>query len=346
MSTPPSTVPGGVASAAASASGDAADTATAFWVTGPSEGELRTERLPVPAADEVRVRALYSGISRGTEALVFRGEVPPGERARMRAPFQAGEFPWPVKYGYIGVGEVEAGPSPLLGRRVFCLHPHQDRYVVPASAVHALPDDVPSGRAVLAANLETAINGLWDAAPGIGDRVSVVGAGAVGCLVAWLAARLPGCDVELVDTDPGRADLAAALGARFATPDEARDERDLVVHASGDPAGLERALELAGFEATVLEMSWFGERRATLSLGGAFHSRRLSIRASQVGTLPAARRARWDYRRRLALALELLADPVLDRLITDEAPFATLPAVMRRLADAPGDTICQRISYP
>ena len=321
-------------------------TATAYWITGASTGELREETLPAPGPDEVRVRALHGGISRGTETLVFRGGVPPSEHERMRAPFQEGDFPFPVKYGYVSVGEVDAGAPALLGRRVFCLHPHQDRYVVPASAVHVLPDTVPPERAVLAANLETAINGLWDAAPGVGDRVTVIGAGAVGCLVARLAVRVPGVDVELVDIDPDRAAIAATLGVGFAEPGGARGERDLVVHASGSPDGLELALLLAGFEATVLEMSWFGQRRVTLPLGGAFHSRRLRLHASQVGTIPSDRRARWDYRRRLALALELLADPVLDHLITGDAPFASLPAVMARLAEDPGDTICQRISYP
>jgi len=322
------------------------DAATAFWTVAASNGELREEHLPGPGEDEVRVRALYSGVSRGTETLVFRGGVPPSEHERMRAPFQVGDFPFPIKYGYSSVGEIEAGPEALVGRRVFCLHPHQDRYVVPASEVHILPARLPPERAVLCANLETAINGLWDGAPGIGDRISVIGAGAVGCLVAWLAARIPGCDVEIVDTNPARAELAGALGAGFAEPRDARGEADLVVHASGDPAGLEQALALAGFEARVLEMSWFGQRRATLPLGGPFHARRLELRASQVGTLPAARRSRWDHRRRLALALSLLEDAtVLDRLLTDESPFAALPAVMWRLANEPGDTICQRIRY-
>ena len=319
--------------------------ARAFWTVAPARGELREETLPVPGSDEVRVRARYGAVSRGTEAIVFRGEVPPSEHERMRAPFQAGDFPFPVKYGYIGVGEVETGPDALVGRTVFCLHPHQDRYVVPAAAVTVLPDTVPPARAVLAANMETAVNGLWDAGIGLGDRVAVVGGGVVGCLVAYLAGRVPGCEVELVDTNPARRAVADALGAGFASPEAACAEADLVVHASGDPHGLARALELAGREATVLEMSWFGERHATLALGGAFHSRRLVLRASQVGTLPAERRARWDYRRRLALALDLLKDPALDVLITGESDFRELPELMARLANAPGDTLCHRIRY-
>lgn len=321
-------------------------TATAFWITAPGQGALRDEPLPPLGDGDVEVRSLYSAISRGTEALVWRGGVPVSEYQRMRAPFQAGDFPAPVKYGYCSVGEVTAGPAALLGRQVFCLHPHQTRYRVPAVAVHPLPAAVPAGRAVLAANLETAINGLWDAPPRLGERIAVVGAGAVGCLVAWLAARIPGCQVELIDINPRRAAIATALGVAFAMPEAARPDADLVVHASGAPAGLVTALGLAGCEATVLELSWYGDQPVTLPLGAAFHQRRLTLRSSQVGTLPADRRARWDYRRRMALALALLTDPALDALITDEASFPELPAVVARLATAPMDTLVQRIRYP
>jgi len=323
-----------------------ADAALAFWVTAPGWGEIRPETLPALGAGEVLVRTRYSGISRGTEALVFRGEVPPSEYQRMRAPFQSGDFPGPVKYGYVSVGQVEQGPATLLGRSVFCLHPHQNRYLVPASAVYPLPPAVPPGRAVLAANLETAINGMWDASPRVGDRIAVVGGGTLGCLVAWLAGRIPGCRVELVDVNPSRAELAAALGVAFAEPGVAQGDADLVFHSSGSAAGLATALGLAGFEATVLELSWYGDRPVTAPLGQAFHSRRLTLRASQVGAVAAARRARWDHRRRLELALSLLEDPVLDRLISGEDDFQDLPAIMARLARDPAGTLCHRIRYP
>ncbi len=322
-----------------------ADRALAFWITGPGQGEIRAAPLAPPAPGEVLVRALYSGISRGTETLVFRGEVPPGEYARMRAPFQAGDFPAPVKYGYISVGEVEDGPAGLRGQSVFCLYPHQTRYVVSAEAVHRLPDGVPPARAVLAANLETALNGLWDAGLRLGDRVAVVGAGVLGCLVAWLAARVPGCAVELIDVNPERAAIARALGAGFAAPDGARGAADLVIHASGAPDGLAVALALAGFEATVVELSWYGNRPVTLPLGADFHAQRLTLKSSQVGAIATAQRARWTSRRRLALALALLTDPVLDLLITGEDRFGDLPRVMARLAATPGNTLCHRIAY-
>jgi threonine dehydrogenase-like Zn-dependent dehydrogenase len=319
--------------------------ARAFWIGSPGRGEIRTERLNSPGPDEVVVRTLYSGISRGTESLVFRGEVPASEWQRMRAPFQDGDFPGPVKYGYANVGVVEEGTPDLIGRRVFTLFPHQSRFVVPATAVHALPEGVPDERAILAANMETAINGLWDARPHLGDRIAVVGAGTVGCIAAWLGSRIIGCDVELVDVNPQRAAIAEALGLSFAQPASARPGADLVIHASGSPGGLQQALELAGFEATVLELSWFGDKSVALTLGRTFHVNRLTVRSSQVGSLPSAQRARWSHTRRLELALELLRHSELDALVTGESEFDALPQVMARLAVNADETLCHRIRY-
>jgi Zn-dependent alcohol dehydrogenase len=316
----------------------------AFWIVAPGRGEIRVERLAPPRADEVQVRTLFSGISRGTEALVFAGAVPKSEYARMRAPFQAGDFPGPVKYGYSSVGVVEDGAAALRGRAVFCLFPHQTRYVVPAAAVHALPEAVPPARAVLAANLETAVNALWDAAPRLGDRVTVVGAGTVGCLVAWLAARA-GCDAELVDVDARKAAAAQQLGVAFKSPRDATRDADLVVHTSASAAGLATALELAAFEATVLELSWYGARKPEVALGESFHSRRLTLKSSQVGAIAPAQRARWSTGRRLDLVMRLLGDARLDALISGESDFEDLPQVLARLATSPEYTLCHRIRY-
>jgi len=319
--------------------------ARAFWVAEPGRGEIRAEMLPAPTAEQALVRTLFSGISRGTEALVFTGGVPQSEHARMRAPFQAGEFPAPVKYGYSNVGVVEQGPAALLGRQVFCLYPHQTRYVVPIAALQLLPANVPPGRAVLAANLETAVNGLWDAAPRVGDRISVIGAGTVGCLVAWLAARIAGCSVELIDVDARKATAAAALGVPFRAPAEATREVDLVVHTSASAAGLATALELAGFEATVLEMSWYGSQQPAVPLGASFHSRRLTLHSSQVGAIATAQRARWSPARRMELVFRLLAHAELDALISAESRFDELPAVLARLSSGREYTLCHRIVY-
>ncbi|MET9384580.1 zinc-binding alcohol dehydrogenase [Streptomyces sp. NPDC002928] len=318
--------------------------ARAFWLRSPGHGELRDVTLPAPGEDEVMVRSLWSGVSRGTETLVFRGGVPVSQHAAMRAPFQEGDFPGPVKYGYLNVGVVEEGPDALIGRTVFCLYPHQTRYVVPVNAVTPVPDNVPAERAVLAGTVETAVNALWDAAPLVGDRIAVVGGGMVGCSVAALLARFPGIRVQLVDADPARAEVAEALGVGFATPERALGECDLVVHASATEQGLARSLELLTAEGTVVELSWYGDRKVTLPLGEAFHSRRLVIRSSQVGTVSPARSNR-TYADRLALALDLLADPALDALVTGESAFEDLPEVMPKLASGEIPALCHRIRY-
>jgi threonine dehydrogenase-like Zn-dependent dehydrogenase len=318
----------------------------AFWVTSPGSGEILDGVMDAPGPGDVVVRTLYSGVSRGTETTVFRGGVPVDQHAAMRAPFQDGDFPAPVKYGYLNVGVVEEGPDALRGRTVFCLFPHQDRYVVPADAVVPVPDDVPAGRAVLMGTVETAVNALWDAAPLVGDRIAVIGAGMVGCCLARLLAGLPGVRVQLVDVEPARADVAAALGVDFRHPDDADGDCDLVLHTSASSAGLARALELLGDEGQVVELSWYGDRTVELPLGGAFHPRRLTIRSSQVGTVSPARSARRSYADRMALAARLLADPAFDALITGESPFAELPAVLARLAEGDPTTLCHRIVYP
>ncbi|MCX4855496.1 zinc-binding alcohol dehydrogenase [Streptomyces canus] len=318
--------------------------ARAFWLRSPGEGEIREVTLPAPREDEVLVRSLYSGVSRGTETLVFRGGVPESQYATMRAPFQEGDFPGPVKYGYLSVGVVEEGPAAVKGRTVFCLYPHQTRYVVPASAVTVVPDDVPAARAVLAGTVETAVNALWDAAPLIGDRIAVVGGGMVGSSVAALLARFPGVRVQLVDADPARAKTAEALGVGFASPADALGDCDLVVHASATEQGLARSLELLSAEGTVLELSWYGDRKVGIPLGEAFHSRRLVIRSSQVGTVSPARGNR-SYGDRLALALKLLADPALDALITGESAFEELPEVMPKLASGEIPALCHLVRY-
>jgi len=331
--------------------------ATAYWTTGPGTGELRSETLSPPGAGQVLVRTLHSGVSRGSELLVHRGGVPPEVAQSMRAPFQQGDLPGPVKYGYLSVGVVEAvgrgadkddeqGGSPLLGKTVFCLHPHQDRYVVPADAVHPVPTTVPARRAVLAGTVETALNALWDAAPRFGDRVAVIGAGMVGAAVAALARRFPLQRLQLVDRDPSRAELAASLGVDFALPEQAAGGCDIVVHASASGEGLSRALELLGPEGEVVEVSWYGDAPVTVRLGAGFHARRLAIRASQVGAVATARRARRSTSERLQLALELLSDPVFDALLSGSVGLDDLPAAMVDLATGRRSALCLVVDHP
>jgi threonine dehydrogenase-like Zn-dependent dehydrogenase len=325
---------------------DALLRARALWYASPGRAELRPEPLAPPNADEVLVRTDFTALSRGTESLVFQGVVPPSEHQRMRAPYQSGDFPFPVKYGYTAVGTVVVGPSALLGRAVFALHPHQSAFVLPAAAVAPVPSDVPPRRAVLAANMETALNALWDGAALPGSRIAVVGAGVVGSLTAYLAGRLPGAEVTLVDIRPERAALAAALGVAFALPGQAPAGCDLVVHASASEAGLETALAAAGDEASVVELSWYGDRAVSVSLGGAFHSGRLRLIGSQVGRVAPAMRARWPLGRRLDKALTLLADPRLDALLAPDLPFDALPDSLAGLLGPGAGALCQVVAYP
>ena len=317
-----------------------------LWFTGPGQVALKTALAPPLQANDIFVRALVSGISRGTESLVFRGLVPESEHARMRCPFQEGEFPFPVKYGYAMVGIVEGGPAEQIGRTVLCLHPHQTHFVIPQNAAIVLPPGATAERAVLAPQMETALNALWDAGPRAGDRIAVVGGGVIGCLVAYLCARIPGCSVTLIDPDVRRQNVALAFGAAFALPDEAPPaDNDLVFHASGTADGLRTALSLAGFEASIIELSWYGSTQVPVPLGAAFHSQRLVLRSSQVGAIAPDRRARWDHTRRLGLAVSLTSDPQLDILLDKAIPFDDLPATLPQILGQAG-ALCVRVTYP
>lgn len=318
----------------------------ALWYTGSAQAEIRAGDLETPQAGTVRVRAIASGVSRGTERLVFLGDVPDSEYERMRAPFQDGDFPGPVKYGYAAVGTVEEGPDALLGRRVFALHPHQTVFDVPADAVALLPDDLPTERAVLAANMETALNAVWDAGLGAGDRVTVVGGGVLGLLVARLAVRTPGTEVTVLDADPERHEIAERFGASFALPRDATGDQDVVFHTSASGTGFDTAVRLCGMEAKLVELSWYGTRPVLAALGGAFHSRRLTLQSSQVGSVSPSRRARWSHARRLAKALDLLCDPVLDHLLDDPTDFDDLPARLPGILAVGGGFRCPVVRYP
>ena len=318
---------------------------TAYWTMAPRHGVLRTEAARAPGSGEALVRTICSGISHGTEMLVHAGRIPPEVAESMRAPFQAGDWPGPIKYGYLSVGVVEQGPTQLIGSRVFCLYPHQDRYVVPASALTLVPDEVPSDRAVLAGTVETGINALWDAGPRIGDRVAIVGGGMVGGALAALLRTFPLDRLQLLDVNPSRSGLAAALGVELVHPHDAAVDNDLVFHCSATESGLARSLQLLGDEAELIELSWYGTVQPRVPLGGAFHSRRLAIRASQVGAVAAARRPRRSTSDRMALAMRMLKDPVFDVFITGHAPFAALPQTMESIFSNGTETLCQVIDY-
>jgi threonine dehydrogenase-like Zn-dependent dehydrogenase len=339
-----STLNGKGQSAAPQGAPGAADAARALWYVSRARAELRPVVLSPPGPGEARVRTLWSGLSRGTERLVFEGRVSFGESERMRAPAQDGDFPYPVKYGYCAVGIAEDGP--LRGRTVFSLHPHQERFTAPLAMLHPVPEGVPARRAVLAANMETALNALWDSGAGPGDRILVVGAGVVGLLAGSLAARIPGAEVTIVDIDLARRPVAESFGAAFAKPLDAPGDADVVIHASATPSGLACALACAGQEATIVEMSWYGDRMVPAPLGVDFHAKRLRLVASQVGSVAPSRRPRWDHGRRMAKALALLADDRLDALVTEEVAFADLPDALPRLFAPGAPGLATAIRYP
>ncbi len=320
--------------------------ARAVWYARKGAVELRAAPLPRPQPDEAVVRTLFSGISRGTERLVFNGEVGRSEWERMRCPNQEGAFPFPVKYGYCATGVVEVGPGELIGRTVFCLHPHQDHFNAAVASLVPVPDSVPARRATLTANMETALNALWDSGAGPGDRIVVVGAGVVGLLVAALAARLPGADVTSVDVDETRRSIALSLGAKFAQPQEAPGDADIVFHASAAAAGLDTAIRCVGFEGTIVEMSWYGDKPVQVGLGGAFHSRRLKLVSSQVGHVSAGHRPRWTHRRRVETAVGLLAEiPALDALVAEEIAFEDAARELPRILGPAGRGLAPVIRY-
>ena len=320
--------------------------ARSLWYVAPEKVEIRSESLKPLKDGEVRVRALFGALSRGTESLVYRGEIPESEYQRMAAPWMGGTFPFPVKYGYCHVGRIEEGPADWMGQLVFALRPHGTLYVAALKDVVPLPVGLAPERAVLSANMETALNAVWDASPGPGDQILIVGAGVVGCLVAFLCAGLKGANVTLVDINPERASVASALGVQFALPDNAPAECDVVFHCSASAAGLATAIGAAGEEAQVLELSWFGKREISLSLGGAFHSRQIRLQSSQVGHISATRRPRWTYRRRLQAAMGMLIDERLDVLLTHSVDFEDLPHQLPNLLGSKSQALCSLIRYP
>lgn len=322
-----------------------ADRADALIYVQPGRAEIRPVDLPPMAPGLVEVRTRHSALSRGTERLVFEGRVPESEHARMRAPFQEGDFPFPVKYGYAATGVVTDGPAALIGRTVFALHPHQTRFRLPEDAVLPLPEGVPPGRAVLGANAETALNAIWDAAPRPGARVLVLGAGLLGSLIAAFLSRRSDMAVHVADRDPERHRLHGDFNIAFHAPEALPGGFDIVFHTTASADGLQSALDALAFEGRVIELSWYGDRPVSVALGGSFHSRRLSILSSQVGHVAPARRASISRRDRLAAALAMLSDTRLETLVTRRCAFRDLPGAMAGLLapDAPG--IATRIDY-
>lgn len=314
--------------------------ARAVWFPQARAVELRREALPAAGPGDLRVRAIASAVSHGTEMLVYRGQVP--SQMPLDLPAVRGDFDFPIKYGYASVGwVVQVGARVegfATGDLVFVHHPHQTEYVVPATAQQGpepvrLPPELPPEHGVFLANVETAVNVLLDAAPRLGERVVVFGQGVVGLLLTQLTRQAGAGLVIAVDPFSLRRELARAAGADVVlAPDEnlpttIRDltgglGADLVLEASGNPAALDQAIAATAFQGTVVVCSWYGTKPAAIDLGGAFHRRRIRIVSSQVGSIDPTLQARWSFRRRLDLARDLLSTLTLTPLITHRFPLA------------------------
>lgn len=316
-----------------------------WWIDAPGRGSLRPTDLRAPGAGDLVLRAHGTGVSPGTERLVGLGRVPATMDTTMAVPGMQGSFGLPLLYGYSFVGSVVDGPR--AGERVFTMHPHTTHAVVQAAACVPLPADVPDARATLVPNLETAVNATWDAEIAVGERVVVVGGGAVGLLTTFALATLAGTRATLVETDPARRALAARLPwlHTVVAPDELpRDTFACALHTSGSEAGLQLAIDATGFEGRVLDLAWYGDRAVALRLGASFHHRRKTLRASQVGTVARSHRAA-GRAARTTTVLELLRDARLDALLAPAVPFAAAPALFAALYRGEPTTPCPVVGY-
>lgn len=314
------------------AGADESGMAREYWTEAAGSGGIRAADIPAPGPGEVLIETEVSGISPGTETLVHRGQVPAEVADLMAAPHQLGTLDFPVSHGYLNVGVVRRGPAELLGRRVFTLSGHRSHLVVPESACHVVAAEVPSERALLAGVAEVGLNAVWESQASLADRIAVIGGGLVGLVTALLAARVSPARLQVIETDPRRRAAAGELGLDAVPPEQADGDNDVVLHTSATQQGLRRSLEITGDDATVVEMSWYGDRQPPVPLGADFHARRLRLLASQVGEVAVPKRHRRSRRQRLGAALGLLDDR-FDALVTGSSPLERLPKVMDDFAE-------------
>ena len=304
----------------------------AYWVVSPNEGAIQPVPDPTPVLPgHSLVRAVAAGISPGTERLVASGRISADQDTVMGCRYMEGSFALPVKYGYslVGIGITGA----LQGHRVFTMHPHQTLACVQDDHTVILPDHIGDARATLFPNLETAVNGVWDAALRPAEQAVVVGAGPVGLLLAFVLRRETGTPTIVMEPDADRAAFAADLPwvGEVLSPQDADGAHDVALHASGSPAGLQSALDTVGFEGRVIDLSWYGSTPVTLDLGTAYHHDRKRIQASQVGTVAPNHRGPDGHRVRNEAVLDLLKDDGLDALMARPEPFHQLPTLMQRV---------------
>jgi 2-desacetyl-2-hydroxyethyl bacteriochlorophyllide A dehydrogenase len=324
------------------------------WFPRARSVELREERVEGPGPGEIRVRALLSALSHGTERLVYRGEV--DRHLALDLPSLAGGYGFPVKFGYASVGRVTAVGADIdaisEGDLVFALHPHQTEYVVSASLAHRLPADTRPEAGVFLANVDTAFNVLLDARARPQEVAIVFGQGVVGLLITQLLRRA-GLRVIAIEPAPIRRAMSGRCGAVAITPAQIEVIRemtagrgaDLAIDASGNPNALQQAIDAVAVEGRIIVCSWYGAKRVSLDLGGNFHRGRLTIRSSQVGGIDPALAPRWDRARRLAAATDLLDDLILADLITHRIAFARAAEAYKLLDERADETIQVVLTY-
>ena len=296
---------------------------------GPGQIVIEQQPTGIPGGGQLLVQTQLSGISAGTELLIYRGEAPPELQADGNLPALAGTLAFPLHYGYAAVGKVVGlgpdAPSDLLGRTVFAFQPHASHFLAAAGEVIPIPDDLPPEAALFLPGMETAINFLHDGAPLAGERVVVFGQGVVGLLTTALLARTPLSSLITVDLDPQRRALSLQTGAaRSLSPTELQELAewaDLTYELTGDPQALDQAIAVTGFEGRVVLGSWYGTKPTKLDLGGRFHRSRIRLVSSQVSTIASPLTGRWDKRRRLEFALQMLQAIDLTRFITHRLPI-------------------------
>lgn len=324
--------------------------ARVLYFQAPRRIEIRDQEVAEPRDDEVRIEAELSGISAGTELLLYRGQVPPGTILDENLPSLSGTVGYPLAYGYAVVGRVVAqgkGVRDLLGRRVFAFETHRSSFLARPEELHLIPEDVPSESAALLPTVETAVGLVHDARPLMGERVLVVGQGVVGLVTTALLSRFPLARVVTVDRWESRRRISVELGAARSLGPEGLDERDfdLTFEVSGSPEALDIALAATGFEGRVIVGSWYGEKRADVDLGTHFHRGRLSIRSSQVSRLPSHLLSRWTKDRRMQVALQAAARLPVQKLLSHRFPIERAAEAYRLLDESPQDCLQVLLTY-
>ena len=318
-------------------------TAQSFWVN-KKRGSIKKELLNQSLGnDELLVKAYYSGISYGTEKIVHDSQVPANQYEFMRAPHQVGEFNKEVKYGYLSVGKVVVGPKSMMNKMVYTMFPHQSMYILKSSLATLIPSHIPYKRALLTANMETAINAMWDSQPSIGDNTYVIGAGIVGILMAYVLSSTFGIKVTVIDNNASKKKLCKFFNIDFENNINCIKDPDIIFECSGNASVLSDLINNSTLETKICILSWYGKQQSKIKMGENCFSRRLEIIFSQVGNITPIQSKKWDNLSRRALALKLLDNKKLDSLIDkQEIKLKELPNFFKK-----GNTngLCKVVKY-